>query len=51
MKRQSRPLEHHRHSGSRTPLQSLNDLRGFVTIDTVHSPPLDDLRGAAQAVV
>ena len=45
------PLEHHRHSGGRTPLQSLNDLRGFIAIDTIHSATLDDLRGAAQAVV
>lgn len=45
------PLEHDRHSGSRTPLQSFNDLGGFVTIDAIHSTALDDLRGPSKAVI
>lgn len=45
------PLEYHRYRSGRVPLQSLDDLGSFVSVDAVDGTPLDHFRGPAQTIV
>lgn len=45
------PLEYYRYCSHRVPLQSLDDLGSFISVNAVHGTPLDHLRGPAQTIV
>lgn len=45
------PLEYYRYCSHGVPLESLDDLGSFISVNAVHGAPLDHLRGPAQTVV
>lgn len=45
------PLKNHRDSSDWVFLQTLDDLRCFVTVDAIDGPALDHLRGSSQTII